>query len=161
MCFIFWVIICLCLATWLILTNGMTSEENFLTKASRFGISYNLFYLPWWLSIFQMAGLINNPRKKQGQLRMPWAFFLWFQVFTIVSLGFLFVVSGFYNCLSNLTDTHLPLFMWVLTHMKSQEWYLRVTSESSSVMSNPATTWIVACQALLSLEFCRPEYWSG
>ena len=124
-------------------------------------ISYNLFYLPWWLSIFQMAGLINNPRKKHGQLRMPWAFFLWFQVFTIVSLGFLFVVSGFYNCLSNLTDTHLPLFMWVLTHMKSQEWYLRVTSESSSVMSNPATTWIVACQALLSLEFCRPEYWSG
>ena len=30
-----------------------------------------------------------------------------------------------------------------------------------SVMSNSVTPWIVACQASLSMEFSRQEYWSG
>ena len=34
-------------------------------------------------------------------------------------------------------------------------------SESCSVVSDSATPWIVACQAFLSMEFSRPEYWSG
>ena len=34
-------------------------------------------------------------------------------------------------------------------------------SESRSVVSNSATPRTVACQALLSMEFCRQEYWSG
>ena len=32
---------------------------------------------------------------------------------------------------------------------------------SRSVMSNSATPWTVACQALLSMGFSRQEYWSG
>ena len=34
-------------------------------------------------------------------------------------------------------------------------------SESCSVVSDSATTWTVACQAPLSREFSRLEYWSG
>ena len=36
-------------------------------------------------------------------------------------------------------------------------------SESGSVvsLSNSATPWTVSCQAPLSTEFSRPEYWSG
>ena len=30
-----------------------------------------------------------------------------------------------------------------------------------SVMSDAATSWTVACQAPLSMEFSRQEYWSG
>ena len=30
-----------------------------------------------------------------------------------------------------------------------------------SVMSNSATPWTVACQAPLSMEFSKQEYWSG
>ena len=33
-------------------------------------------------------------------------------------------------------------------------------SVSHSVMSNSATPWYVACQALLSMGFSRQEYWS-
>ena len=32
---------------------------------------------------------------------------------------------------------------------------------SHSVMSNSVAPWIVACQAPLSMEFSRQEYWSG
>ena len=32
---------------------------------------------------------------------------------------------------------------------------------SHSVMSDPATPCIIACQAPLSMEFSRQEYWSG
>ena len=32
---------------------------------------------------------------------------------------------------------------------------------SHSVTSNSVTTWTVACQALLSMEFSRQEYWRG
>ena len=32
---------------------------------------------------------------------------------------------------------------------------------SHSVASNSVTTWTVACQALLSMEFSRQEYWRG
>ena len=32
---------------------------------------------------------------------------------------------------------------------------------SHSVMSNSVTPWTVACQAPLSMEFSRQEYWSG
>ena len=34
-------------------------------------------------------------------------------------------------------------------------------SESRSVVSDSATPRTVACQAPLSMEFCRQEYWSG
>ena len=34
-------------------------------------------------------------------------------------------------------------------------------SVSRSVMSNSATPWTVVCQAPLSMEFFRQEYWSG
>ena len=34
-------------------------------------------------------------------------------------------------------------------------------SESLSVVSDSATPWTVARQAPLSMEFHRPEYWSG
>ena len=34
-------------------------------------------------------------------------------------------------------------------------------NESCSVMSDSATPWIVTCQAPLSMEFSRQEYWSG
>ena len=34
-------------------------------------------------------------------------------------------------------------------------------SVSHLVMSNPVTPWPVACQAPLSMEFSRQEYWSG
>ena len=34
-------------------------------------------------------------------------------------------------------------------------------SVSCSVMSDSATLWVVACQAPLSMEFSRQEYWSG
>ena len=32
---------------------------------------------------------------------------------------------------------------------------------SRSVMSNSVTPWTIGCQALLSMEFSRQEYWSG
>ena len=32
---------------------------------------------------------------------------------------------------------------------------------SCSVMSDSATPWTVVCQAPLSMEFSRPDYWSG
>ena len=32
---------------------------------------------------------------------------------------------------------------------------------SCSVVSDPATLWTLACQAPLSMEFSRQEYWSG
>ena len=32
---------------------------------------------------------------------------------------------------------------------------------SHAVVSDSAILWTVACQALLSMEFSRPEYWSG
>ena len=34
-------------------------------------------------------------------------------------------------------------------------------SVNCAVMSNSATPWTVACQAPLSVEFARQEYWSG
>ena len=34
-------------------------------------------------------------------------------------------------------------------------------SESRSVVTDSVTPWTVACQAPLSMEFSRPEYWSG
>ena len=34
-------------------------------------------------------------------------------------------------------------------------------NESCSVMSDSVTPWIVTCQAPLSMEFSRQEYWSG
>ena len=33
--------------------------------------------------------------------------------------------------------------------------------ESHSVVSDSVTPWTVACQALLSMEFSRPEFWNG
>ena len=38
---------------------------------------------------------------------------------------------------------------------------LKSESESHSVMSDSATPWTIARQALLSTEFSRPEHWSG
>ena len=38
---------------------------------------------------------------------------------------------------------------------------IKSESVSSSVVSNSVTPWNVACQAPLSMEFSRPEYWSG
>ena len=34
-------------------------------------------------------------------------------------------------------------------------------SESRSVVSDSLRPWTVGCQAPLSIEFSRPEYWSG
>ena len=36
-----------------------------------------------------------------------------------------------------------------------------LAKSACSVVSDSATVWTVACQALLSLEFSRQEYWSG
>ena len=38
---------------------------------------------------------------------------------------------------------------------------MKSESVSPSVMSDFATPWTVACQASLSMEFSRQEYWSG
>ena len=53
---------------------------------------------------------------------------------------------------------HQGLFKWVSS---SQDVKLKVKSVTGSVMSDPLTTWAVARQAPLSMEFSRQEYWSG
>ena len=53
------------------------------------------------------------------------------------------------------------------THTLSTQNVERITTAlnsavlSGSVMSNSETLWTVACQAPLSMEFSRQEYWSG
>ena len=39
--------------------------------------------------------------------------------------------------------------------------FLIVVCESHSVVSDSSTPWTVVCQAPLSMEFSRPEYWRG
>ena len=53
---------------------------------------------------------------------------------------------------------HQGLFKWVSS---SQDLRLKVKTVTGSVMSDFVTTWAVACQAPLSMEFSRQEYWSG
>ena len=43
----------------------------------------------------------------------------------------------------------------------SRWWEDERESVSHSVVSDSATAWAVACQAPLSMEFSRQEYWSG
>ena len=59
---------------------------------------------------------------------------------------FFLLVKWWWNevkCLSNAIHSHSPLLF------------------RCSVMSNSVTPWSVACQAPLSMEFSRQEYWSG
>ena len=44
---------------------------------------------------------------------------------------------------------------------KKNKFYVQSESESLSVVSDFVTPWPVACWAPLSMEFSRPDYWSG
>ena len=50
-----------------------------------------------------------------------------------------------------------PGTLWVLEQKEA----LKVKVESLSRVRLSATPWTVACQASLSMEFSRQEYWSG
>ena len=45
-------------------------------------------------------------------------------------------------------------------HIREQK-IICFISVSHSVMSDPVTPWTIACQAPLSMEFPRQEYWDG
>ena len=56
--------------------------------------------------------------------------------------------------------TSPALEAWSLTHWATRE-VPETESVSCSVVSDSATLWAAACQALLSMGYSRQEYWSG
>ena len=50
---------------------------------------------------------------------------------------------------------------WVEERQHTCHKLLESETDSHSVVSDSATTWTVACQAPLFMEFFRQEYWSG
>ena len=70
-----------------------------------------------------------------------------------------------FKCYQNVKDTKVKVsknLLFLNLFEMSFHQLLYTESESHSVMSDSLLTpWTVACQLLLSMEFSRPEYWSG
>ena len=68
--------------------------------------------------------------------------------------------------LSSLGALRYRILCWELLGLGSEDQVSRPLGSATiylvtSVVSNSVTLWTVACQAPLSMGFCRQEYWSG
>ena len=79
-----------------------------------------------------------------------------------VSLEKFFVVMSALSFIIIATTVFIwYMFIWCFFFHVSLSTCLSIMWKSLSCVRLFATPWIVACQAPLSMEFSRPEYWSG